>query len=68
MIVYGAFSPKSTSDSPIALATKGVVQALADDPHLRNGLNVCGGMVTDKAVAADLGYEYVDPMEALAAL
>jgi alanine dehydrogenase len=52
----------------IALATKGVQQALADDPHLRNGLNVCGGMVTDKAVAHDLGYEYVDPMEALAAL
>ncbi len=51
----------------LALATKGVQQALADDPHLRNGLNVCGGMVTDKAVANDLGYEYVDPMEALAA-
>ncbi len=52
----------------LALATKGVHQALADDPHLRNGLNVCGGHVTDKAVAQDLGYEYVDPMEALAAL
>jgi alanine dehydrogenase len=52
----------------LALATKGVRQALADDPHLRNGLNVCGGMVTDKAVARDLGYDYVDPMEALAAL
>ena len=52
----------------IALATKGVRQALADDPHLRNGLNVCGGLVTDKAVARDLGYEYVDPLEALAAL
>ncbi len=52
----------------LALATKGVVQALADDPHLRNGLNVCGGMVTDKAVAHDLGYDYVDPTEALASL
>ena len=50
----------------LALATKGVRQALTDDPHLRNGLNVCGGLVTDKAVAHDLGYEYVDPMEALA--
>ncbi len=49
----------------LALATKGVRQALADDPHLRNGLNVCGGMVTDKAVAQDLGYEYVDPIKAL---
>lgn len=52
----------------LALATKGVRQALADDPNLRNGLNVCGGLVTDKAVAHDLGYEYLDPMEALAAL
>lgn len=52
----------------LALADKGVVQALADDAHLRNGLNVCGGLVTDKAVAHDLGYEYVDPMEALAVL
>ncbi len=52
----------------IALATKGVRQALADDPHLRNGLNVCGGMVTDAAVANDLGYDYVDPMEALAVI
>ena len=51
----------------LALANKGVRQALADDPHLRNGLNVCRGNVTDKAVAHDLGYEYVDPTEALAA-
>jgi alanine dehydrogenase len=49
----------------LALATKGVRQALTDDPHLRNGLNVCGGLVTDKAVASDLGYEYVEPMVAL---
>ena len=52
----------------LALASKGVRQALEDDPHLRNGLNVCGGLVTDKAVASELGYEYVDPMEALAGL
>jgi len=52
----------------LALASKGVTQALADDPHLRNGLNVCGGMVTDKAVAHDLGYDYIDPTVALAAL
>jgi alanine dehydrogenase len=52
----------------LALATKGVKQALLDDPHLRNGLNVCAGMVTDRAVARELGYEYVDPLEALEAL
>jgi alanine dehydrogenase len=49
----------------LALATKGVEQALLDDAHLRNGLNVCRGMVTNEAVAHDLGYEYTDPMEAL---
>ncbi len=47
----------------LALATKGVRQALLDDPHLRNGLNVCAGMVTDRAVARELGYEYVDPLD-----
>jgi alanine dehydrogenase len=52
----------------MALATKGVKTALTDDPHLRNGLNVCAGMVTDEAVAHDLGYDYIDPLEALAAL
>ena len=52
----------------LAIATKGVKQALLDDPHLCNGLNVAGGMVTDQAVAKDLGYEYVDPLEALAAI
>jgi alanine dehydrogenase len=52
----------------LALATKGVKQALLDDPHLRNGLNVCAGMVTDQAVARDLGYQYGAPEEALAAL
>lgn len=52
----------------LALATKGARQALIDDPNLRNGLNVCNGMVTDQAVAGDLGYEYVDPLDALAAL
>ena len=49
----------------LAIATKGAKQALTDDPHLRNGLNVCGGLVTDKAVADELGYEYTDPMAAL---
>jgi len=52
----------------LAIATKGVHQALAADEHLRNGLNVAGGMVTDMAVAQDLGYAYVDPTEALATL
>jgi len=51
----------------LALADKGVEQALTDDPHLRNGLNVCAGRVTDRAVADTFDLEYVDPLEALAA-
>ena len=47
---------------------------LADDPigalmkneNLRNGLNIHKGKVTHQAVARALGYEYTDPMEALA--
>lgn len=42
----------------VALATKGWRQALADDRHLRNGLNVCQGKVTYQAVAEALGYDY----------
>ena len=43
----------------LALADKGYRQALLDDGHLRNGLNVHDGMITYQAVANDLGYEYV---------
>lgn len=49
----------------LALANKGVTQALRDDPHLLNGLNVCRGMVTCEAVARDLGYAYVPALSAL---
>ncbi len=50
----------------LAIANKGWKQALADDAHLRNGLNVAAGKVTYKAVAEDLGYVYV-PAEKLVA-
>jgi alanine dehydrogenase len=45
----------------LALADKGWKRALADDPHLRDGLNVAQGKVTYAAVAQALGYEYTDP-------
>ena len=45
----------------LALADKGWKQALADDAHLRNGLNVHEGKITSREVAHDLGYEYHDP-------
>ena len=39
----------------LALATKGWRQAMADDPHLRAGLNVYDGKITHPAVAGALG-------------
>lgn len=45
----------------VELANKGYNRALADNPHLLNGLNICRGNVTYYAVARDLGYNYVDP-------
>lgn len=50
----------ATVGHAVALATKGWKQALRDDVHLRNGLNVCEGKVTYEAVARDLGYSYVN--------
>ncbi len=44
----------------LELADKGWQQALKDDPHLKNGLNVALGQVTYEAVAHDLGYDYVN--------
>ena len=50
----------------VQLANKGAKQALLDDEHLLNGLNVHAGKITYKAVADDLGYTYVPAREALA--
>ena len=44
----------------LALADKGWKKALADDPHLKNGLNVAFGKVTCRPVADALGYEYIE--------
>ena len=49
----------------LTLAEKGYKKALEDDPHLRNGLNVHKGLVTQKEVAHDLGYDFRDPLEAI---
>lgn len=48
----------ATIGHAVALATKGWQRALLDDPHLKNGLNVCKGKVTYAAVAQALGYDY----------
>lgn len=42
----------------LALADKGVGQALREDPHLRNGLNVYGGHVTHASVAEAIAMPY----------
>jgi alanine dehydrogenase len=49
----------------LALADKGYKAAMATDPHLRNGLNVCCGTVTHRAVADAHGLEYTAPEQAL---
>ena len=51
----------------LALADKGYRKALADDPHLLAGLNVCRGKLTYEAVARELGETYVTAADALAA-
>ena len=49
----------------LTLAGMGTDAALRTDAHLRNGLNVCSGRVTDRAMAVTFGLDYVDPLEAL---
>jgi alanine dehydrogenase len=50
----------------LALAERGWRQALADDPHLRDGLNICRGRVAHPAVARDLGLSLSPAERALA--
>jgi alanine dehydrogenase len=45
----------------VAIAGKGWKRALADDLHLRQGLNVAFGHVTCRPVADALGYAWTDP-------
>lgn len=49
----------------MALANKGIKQALLDDPHLLAGLNIYQGKVTHQAVAEAHGYEFVSPESVL---
>ena len=49
----------------LALANKGYRQALSDDVHLRNGLNIFKGRLTYAAVAHALGLAYVPAMDVL---
>ena len=49
----------------LALANKGHRRALAEDPHLKQGLNVASGKITYKAVAEAHSFDYVPAEEAL---
>ena len=49
----------------LALADNGYRQAMHDDPHLRNGLNVHKGKLTYEAVARDLGEPFQQAEDAL---
>ncbi len=51
----------STLPFVLNLADKGAKQAMLDDPHLLNGLNVAQGKLTEAAVAEALGMEFSDP-------
>ena len=49
----------------LKLAQLGYKNALSSDINFLAGLNLCKGQVTYKAVAEDLGYEYVNPKIAI---
>jgi alanine dehydrogenase len=55
----------ATQPFVLTLADKGAKQAMLDNPHLLNGLNVHHGMVTCNEVASALGYDHVPANEAL---
>jgi alanine dehydrogenase len=56
----------ATQPFVLALADRGWRRALADDAHLRRGLNVCLGKLTNDSVAAAFGAVATDPAALLA--
>ncbi len=56
----------ATQPFVMALANRGWRDAMAADPHLTRGLNVCEGRITNESVAAAFGQTAVDPAEFLA--
>ncbi len=49
----------------LLIAGKGWREALSEDPHLRNGLNIYAGAVTHPAVARDLQFPLLPAARAL---
>lgn len=56
----------ATTEYALKLANNGYRDALRGDVHLREGLNVCMGHVTNAAVAQDLGYTFREPTKCVA--
>lgn len=52
----------------LALANKGARQAMQDDPHLANGLNVAQGQLTNQSVGKALGIDSITPEQAIGKL
>ncbi|MCK0069757.1 alanine dehydrogenase [Kordiimonas laminariae] len=57
----------ATLPHAVAIANKGWKQALKDDKHLLEGLNVCEGKITYEAVARDQNLDYVPALEVIGA-
>lgn len=55
----------ATMGYALKIANDGYRVALQQDKHLRKGLNVCLGKVTNEHVAFDLGYDYYPPEQIL---
>jgi alanine dehydrogenase len=55
----------ATMDFALQIANKGYQKALLENSHLKQGLNVCAGEVTNEAVANSLGLNYCPPEQFL---
>jgi alanine dehydrogenase len=51
----------ATAPFVMQIANKGAQQALIENPHLMNGLNVYQGHITCQAVACAHDLDYMDP-------
>ena len=49
----------------LKIAQQGYKNALSSDANFLAGLNVCKGNITYKAVADDLGYDYIEAIKAI---
>lgn len=49
----------------LQLAENGAPKAMAQNPHLRAGLNIANGQVTEQSVAEAHGYDFVRPESAI---